>query len=61
VNDRDRQRANAREDERNRYTVQQRLAKQEAAIRANERHRMQESRNLVDRTDDTGFAPDALI
>ena len=61
MNDRDRQLANAREDERNRNTAEQRIVKQEAAIRASERRRMLECRSLVDRTDDTGFAPGSLI
>jgi hypothetical protein len=61
VNDRDRQLANAREDERNRNRAEQRIVKQVAMIRASERQRMTERSDVMDRMDDTGFAPGSLI
>lgn len=62
MNERDRQLAEAREDERVRHAAAKRTAVREAAIRERERIRMTERNDLVDeRMDDTGFFPGGLI
>jgi hypothetical protein len=62
VNDRNRQLAEAREDERVRHVAAKRNAVREAAILERERIRMTERNDLADdRTDDTGFFPGGLI
>lgn len=53
--------AEAREDERTRHLAAKRIVANEAAILAREHSRMTERRDLVDRMDDTGFAPGSLI
>lgn len=61
MNERNRQLAEAREDERTRYKSVRLFAAREAAIREEQRLRMTERRDLVDRKDDTGFADDCFI
>lgn len=62
MNDRNRQLAEAREDERVRHVAAKRNAAREAVILERERIRMTERNDLVDdRTDDTGFFPGGLI
>lgn len=62
MNERDRQLAEAREDERTRHASVRRVAAREEAILERERLRMTERLDLRDdRTDDTGFSPGCLI
>lgn len=61
MNERDQRLAEAREDERARHMAARRVVIREEEIRENERLRMTERGDLVDRKDITGFASDCLI
>ena len=49
--------ADAREDERTRSAVAERVVAREKWIREDQRRRMIERKDLTDRSDDTGFTP----